>query len=59
MALYAADMPDAYARLEKQLDEKSDPDASVDAKIALAKKQASIGVALLVDGPGREGLAAA
>ena len=51
---YAADVPDAYARLEKQLDEKSDPDASVEAKIALAKKQASIGVALLVMGKGEK-----
>ena len=47
-------MPDAYARLEKQLDEKSDPDASVDAKIALAKRQASVGVALLVMGRGEK-----
>jgi len=47
---YAADVPDAYARLEKQLDEKSDTNASVEAKVALAKKQASIGVALLVMG---------
>jgi formylglycine-generating enzyme required for sulfatase activity/tRNA A-37 threonylcarbamoyl transferase component Bud32 len=45
---YAADAPDAYTRLEKWLDEKSGADASVEAKIALAKKQASIGVALLV-----------
>jgi len=45
---YAADTPDAYARLEKQLDEKIASDASVEAKIALAKKQANIGTALLV-----------
>jgi eukaryotic-like serine/threonine-protein kinase len=51
---YAADVPDAYARLEKQLDEKSDPDATVDAKIALAKRQASIGVTLLVMGRGEK-----
>ena len=45
---YAADLPDAYARLEKQLEEKPEPDASADAKIGLAKRQASVGVALLV-----------
>jgi serine/threonine protein kinase/formylglycine-generating enzyme required for sulfatase activity len=51
---YAADMPDAYARLERHLDEISGPDASVDTKIALAKRQASIGVALLVMGRGEK-----
>ncbi len=51
---YAADQPDVYARLEKQLDEKSAPDAPVDVKIALAKKQASIGTALLVMGKGEK-----
>ena len=51
-------LPDAYARLEKQLDEKSAPDAPVDAKIALAKKQASVGRGPAGHGPGREGLAA-
>ena len=51
---YAADTPDAYARLEKQLAETSEPNASVEAKIALAKKQASIGVALLVMGKGEK-----
>ena len=44
---YAADLPEAYARLEKQLDEKIVPD-----KVALAKRQASIGMALLVMGKG-------
>jgi eukaryotic-like serine/threonine-protein kinase len=47
-ATYAADLSDAYAPLEKQLEEESEPGASVDAKIALARRQASIGVALLV-----------
>jgi serine/threonine protein kinase/formylglycine-generating enzyme required for sulfatase activity len=47
---YAAGLPDTYARLEKQLAEKGSPDAPVDAKIALAKRQASVGVALLVMG---------
>ncbi|MCE9534775.1 MAG: protein kinase [Planctomycetes bacterium] len=50
--IFAADTPDAYARLEKQLVEQSEPNASTDAKIALAKKQASIGMALLVMGKG-------
>ena len=44
---YAANTPDAYARLEKQLDEKSEPNATIEAKCALAKRQASIGMALL------------
>jgi serine/threonine protein kinase/formylglycine-generating enzyme required for sulfatase activity len=47
---YAAELPEAYARLEDQLDEKSDADAPVEAKTSLARKQASIGVALLVMG---------
>ena len=47
---YAAGLPDAYIRLEKQLDEKTAPDASVEDKIALAKKRASLGVALLIMG---------
>jgi len=47
---YAAELPDAYSRLEKQLDEKGVPDALVDAKVALARRQASVGVALLVMG---------
>ena len=51
---FAADTPDAYARLENQLDEKSDANALVDAKVALAAKQASIGVALLVMGKGEK-----
>ena len=51
---YAVDMPGAYARLEKQLNEKSSPGASVGAKVALAKKQASAGVALLVMGRGEK-----
>jgi formylglycine-generating enzyme required for sulfatase activity len=49
-ATYAADVPDAYVRLEDQLDEKPSADASVETRIALAKRQASIGVALLVMG---------
>ena len=47
---FAGNVPDAYARLEQQLDEKTKPDAAVEAKIALAKRQASIGAALLVMG---------
>jgi serine/threonine protein kinase/formylglycine-generating enzyme required for sulfatase activity len=49
---YAAGVPDAYARLEKQLAEPSGSGASVEAKVALAKRQASVGVALLVLGRG-------
>src|SRR5262249_8829995 len=37
---YAADLPDAYARLEKQLSAQPEPDASVEAKILLARRQA-------------------
>jgi formylglycine-generating enzyme required for sulfatase activity len=68
---YAADTPDAYAQLEKQLEEKSNPnaplddrDAPLDDRIALvkklddrnalAKKQASIGMALMVLGKGEK-----
>ena len=56
---YASDAPDAYALLEKQLSETSQSGAAVEEKIALAKRQASIGVALLVMGRGGKGLAAA
>ena len=48
--IYAADVPEGYARLEKQLAEASEPNAAIEAKIALAKRQASIGMALLVMG---------
>src|SRR5208282_5512912 len=51
---YAADLPDAYARLEKQLAETSAPGASVAAKTGLARRQASVGVALLVMGRGEK-----
>jgi formylglycine-generating enzyme required for sulfatase activity len=47
---YAADLPDAYSRLEEQLDEKSDTHAPLEAKIAQAKRRASVGVALVVMG---------
>ncbi len=53
-ATYSPALPDAYARLENKLDEKSDPDASLDARIALAKRQASIALALLVMGRGEK-----
>ncbi len=51
---YAADTPDAYARLEKQLEEKIEPNASMDAKITLAKRQARVGVAVLLIGRGEK-----
>jgi len=47
---YAAESPDSYARLEKQLEEKLAADASVETKVTLAKKHASIGVALMIMG---------
>lgn len=47
---YAADVPDAYSRLEKQLEEQSEPNAKPEAKFSLAKRQASIGAALMVMG---------
>jgi serine/threonine protein kinase/formylglycine-generating enzyme required for sulfatase activity len=51
---YAANVPDAFAQLEKQLDEKHAPDASVKAKTVLAKRQAIVGVPLLVMGRGEK-----
>jgi formylglycine-generating enzyme required for sulfatase activity len=45
---YAADVPDAYARLEKRLADDSAPDAPADKKLALTKRRANLGVALLV-----------
>jgi serine/threonine protein kinase/formylglycine-generating enzyme required for sulfatase activity len=51
---YATDTPDAYARLKKRLVEASEPNASMEAKIALAKKRASIGIALFLMGKGEE-----
>ena len=49
---YAADLQDEYARLVNQLAKTSEPNATVEAKVALAKKQASIGMALMVMGKG-------
>jgi serine/threonine protein kinase/formylglycine-generating enzyme required for sulfatase activity len=51
---YAVALPDAYARLENQLDVKNNPVAPIEAKIALAKRQANVGVALLVMGRGNK-----
>jgi serine/threonine protein kinase/formylglycine-generating enzyme required for sulfatase activity len=47
---YASDTPEASARLEKGLDERCKPGATAAAKDALARKRASLGVALLVMG---------
>jgi formylglycine-generating enzyme required for sulfatase activity len=47
---YAADLPDGYSRLEKQLSERPAPDAPAETKVTLARRQASIGIALLVMG---------
>jgi formylglycine-generating enzyme required for sulfatase activity len=49
---YAAQVPDAFARLEKQLDEPTEPPASSDARFALARKRANNAAALLVMGRG-------
>ena len=51
---FAADLPDAVARLETQLAVVSGPEATVDVKSALAKRHASIGVVLLVMGKGEK-----
>jgi formylglycine-generating enzyme required for sulfatase activity len=45
---YAADVPEAYAQLEKRLADESAPDASAEKKLELTKRQANIGVGLLV-----------
>lgn len=45
--IYAADLPDAYERLEKPLAEASAPDATEDDKLQLLKKQANIATALM------------
>jgi eukaryotic-like serine/threonine-protein kinase len=44
---YAVDVPDALARLESQLSETCKPDATTEAKISLARKKVSVGVALM------------
>ncbi len=51
---FAPDAPDAYARLEGGLASTSGPDATPEAKTALAKRKASLGVALLVMGRGEK-----
>jgi serine/threonine protein kinase/formylglycine-generating enzyme required for sulfatase activity len=51
---YAAHMPDAYARLEKQLAEQPTPAASAEAKLALTKRRANVGVGLLLMGRGEK-----
>jgi serine/threonine protein kinase/formylglycine-generating enzyme required for sulfatase activity len=45
---YAADVPDAHARLEKRLADESAPDAPAEKKLELTKQQANIAVGLLV-----------
>jgi formylglycine-generating enzyme required for sulfatase activity len=45
---YAVDVPGAYTRLEQRLADATAPDADPEAKLALTKKQANIGVGLLV-----------
>ncbi|HEV3255715.1 MAG TPA: SUMF1/EgtB/PvdO family nonheme iron enzyme [Gemmataceae bacterium] len=45
---YAADVPEAYARLEKQLADASAPEALAEKQLEQTKKQANIGVGLLL-----------
>jgi formylglycine-generating enzyme required for sulfatase activity len=45
---YAADSPEAFAQLEKRLAAESEPGAPEDAKLDLARRQANLGVALLL-----------
>ena len=49
---FAAEWPEAYARLEKELIRTSAADASAEDKVALAREQASVGLALLIVGQG-------
>jgi formylglycine-generating enzyme required for sulfatase activity len=49
---YASDTPEAYAPLERGLTETCKADATEEAKDALARKRASLGVALLAMGKG-------
>jgi formylglycine-generating enzyme required for sulfatase activity len=51
---FAADTLDGYARLEERLAEACEPGATGDAKVALATKQAGIGLALLAMGKGEK-----
>ncbi len=51
---FAERQPDAFARLEKVLAEQSKPDAAEEAKVALVKRQANVGVALLAMGQGEK-----
>ena len=49
-SVFEADLPDAYVRPEKKLTEAAELNATKDAKIALAKRQASSGAALAIMG---------
>ena len=51
---YASDIPEAYGLLEKELAAPNPPPEKPESKEALAKRQASIGVALLVMGRGEK-----
>jgi serine/threonine protein kinase/formylglycine-generating enzyme required for sulfatase activity len=48
--IFAEGQPDAFARLEKVLAEQSKTDAAAEARAVLAKRQANIGVGLVVMG---------
>jgi eukaryotic-like serine/threonine-protein kinase len=47
---FAGDIPEAIVRLEKRLGEQTEANAPIEARIALAKRQASIGMALMLMG---------
>jgi formylglycine-generating enzyme required for sulfatase activity len=49
---FADGRPDAFARLEKVLAGRGQADAAVEAKVTLARRQANVGVALVVMGQG-------
>ncbi|MDB5386946.1 MAG: stkP 5 [Planctomycetaceae bacterium] len=51
---YTSQIPDAYVWLEGLLTEQSEPGSTTEGKVALAKKQASIGLALMVIGKGEK-----
>jgi hypothetical protein len=51
---FAEGQPDAFARLEKVLAERGKAGASVEAKVVLGKRQANVGVALVVMGRGEK-----
>ncbi len=51
---YAVDTSEVFTQLEKRLDQPTDPRATAEAKLALAKQQVNVAVALLVMGRGEK-----